>query len=172
MKKEKTEVFRIGDMVVYPAHGLCCIEAIEERDLYGARVQLFVMSVNLDRMTLMVPTHRAERSGMRPLSTPDLVEAALRLIGGRSKLKRGMWSRRAQEYEKKIRSGDLLLAAEVVRDLRGGADDPGGSYSERQLYELALARVTQEAAAVLRSGQESVRSRIETAQANRTNRAA
>lgn len=167
MKKDSGDPFRIGDLVVYPAHGVCRIEAIEERELCGAKVRLFVMSLNPERMTLMVPTDRAASAGMRALSDPELAEAAMKLIGGRSRSKRGIWSRRAQEYEKKIRSGDLMQAAEVVRDLRGGTDDPGGSYSERQLYELALARVTQEVAAVLRTGESTVRSRIETAQSNR-----
>jgi len=167
MKNVSDDLFRIGELVVYPAHGVCRIEAIEERELYGARVQLFVMSLNPERMTLMVPTDRATSAGMRRLADPAIAEAAMRLIGGRSRSKRGIWSRRAQEYERKIRSGDLMQAAEVVRDLRGGTEDPGGSYSERQLYELALARVTQEVAAVLRTGESSVRSLIETAQASR-----
>jgi CarD family transcriptional regulator len=167
MKKDPAGVFNIGDLVVYPKHGVCRIEAIEDRDLYGQTVQLFVMSLSPERMTLMVPTERAKSAGLRPLSDPALAESAIRLLSGRSRSKRGIWSRRAQEYEKKIRSGDLLQAAEVVRDLRGGKDDQGGSYSEKQLYEQALARVTREIAAVLRTEEEDIRARIESAQASR-----
>lgn len=166
MAKRKTEVFRPGDLVVYPAHGVGRIISVEEQDLYGVIVEMFVLHMERNRLTVMVPTDRVRPSGMRSLSDPALAERAMVTVSGRSRAKKGIWSRRATEYERKIRSGDLLLAAEVVRDLRGGVDT-GGSYSERQLYELALDRVTREVAAVLGTDQAAIRARIETSQSRR-----
>jgi len=101
-------------------------------------------------MTLRVPTAKATSVGMRSLSSPDLVDEALKTLKGKAKVKRAMWSRRAQEYEQKINSGDLISIAEVVRDLHRADDQPDQSYSERQLYEAALERLTREVAAVER----------------------
>ena len=146
-KMKKTE-FRPDDFVVYPAHGVGKIISIEEQEIAGLRLELFVISFEKDKMTLRVPTHKAVDIGMRGLSTPDVVSKALDTLRGKAKVKRAMWSRRAQEYEQKINSGDLLSIAEVVRDLHRADDQREQSYSERQLYEAALERLTREVAAV------------------------
>ncbi|MEL6198394.1 MAG: CarD family transcriptional regulator [Pseudomonadota bacterium] len=140
--------FRANDYVVYPAHGVGKIVSIEEQNVAGMKLELFVISFEKDKMTLRVPTAKAASVGMRSLSSPDLVAKALDTLKGRAKVKRAMWSRRAQEYEQKINSGDLISIAEVVRDLYRAEDQPEQSYSERQLYEAALERLTRELAAV------------------------
>ena len=99
-------------------------------------------------MTLRVPTHKAIEIGMRSLSSPEIIEKAMTTLKGKARVKRAMWSRRAQEYEQKINSGDLIAIAEVVRDLHRNDDQREQSYSERQLYEAALERLTREVAAV------------------------
>ena len=114
----------------------------------GMSLELFVISFEKDKMTLRVPTNRATEIGMRSLSSPDVVTKALETLKGKAKVKRAMWSRRAQEYEQKINSGDLMSIAEVVRDLHRADDQREQSYSERQLYEAALERLTREVAAV------------------------
>ncbi|MFC5737025.1 CarD family transcriptional regulator [Rhodobacter sp. 140A] len=148
MTKTKKTEFRPDDFVVYPAHGVGKIISIEEQEIAGLRLELFVISFEKDKMTLRVPTYKALDIGMRGLSTPDVVSKALETLKGKAKVKRAMWSRRAQEYEQKINSGDLLSIAEVVRDLHRADDQREQSYSERQLYEAALERLTREVAAV------------------------
>ena len=149
-KSAQSPEFRANDYVVYPAHGVGKIVTIEEQEIAGTRLELFVISFDKDKMTLRVPTAKAASVGMRSLSSPDLVEQALKTLKGKAKIKRAMWSRRAQEYEQKINSGDLISIAEVVRDLHRAEDQPDQSYSERQLYEAALERLTREVAAVER----------------------
>lgn len=148
MSKSKKCDFRPDDFVVYPAHGVGRIISIEEQEIAGLKLELFVISFEKDKMTLRVPTHKAAHVGMRSLSSPDIVEKALATLRGKARVKRAMWSRRAQEYEQKINSGDLLAIAEVVRDLHRNDDQREQSYSERQLYEAALERLTREVAAV------------------------
>lgn len=144
----KKAEFRPDDFVVYPAHGVGRIVSIEEQEVAGMKLELFVISFDKDKMTLRVPTAKASSVGMRSLSSPDIVDKALETLKGRARVKRAMWSRRAQEYEQKINSGDLVSIAEVVRDLHRAEDQPEQSYSERQLYEAALERLTRELAAV------------------------
>jgi CarD family transcriptional regulator len=148
MTKTKKSEFNPDDFVVYPAHGVGRIISIEEQEIAGLRLELFVISFEKDKMTLRVPTYKASEIGMRSLSSPDTVVKALETLKGKAKVKRAMWSRRAQEYEQKINSGDLLSIAEVVRDLHRTDDQREQSYSERQLYEAALERLTREVAAV------------------------
>ena len=148
MTKSKKPDFRPNEFVVYPAHGVGKIISIEEQQIAGIQLELFVISFEKDKMTLRVPTHKATEIGMRALSAPDVVTKALDTLKGKAKVKRAMWSRRAQEYEQKINSGDLLSIAEVVRDLHRTDDQREQSYSERQLYEAALERLTREVAAV------------------------
>ena len=147
MSKKKNE-FRPNDFVVYPAHGVGQIVSIEEQEIAGIDLELFVISFEKDKMTLRVPTHKATAIGMRGLSSPDVISQAMKTLKGKAKVKRSMWSRRAQEYEQKINSGDLIAIAEVVRDLHRTDDQREQSYSERQLYEAALERLTREVAAV------------------------
>ncbi|MCC0075807.1 MAG: CarD family transcriptional regulator [Rhodobacter sp.] len=148
MSKTRKAEFRPNDFVVYPAHGVGKIVSIEEREIAGMQLELFVISFEKDKMTLRVPTDKATAVGMRGLSSPDIVSKALATLKGKARVKRAMWSRRAQEYEQKINSGDLLAIAEVVRDLHRTDDQREQSYSERQLYEAALERLTREVAAV------------------------
>ncbi len=148
MSKTKKAEFRPDDFVVYPTHGVGRIVSIEEQEVAGLRLEMFVISFEKDKMTLRVPTARASEIGMRGLSTPDLIDRALETLKGKARVKRAMWSRRAQEYEQKINSGDLMSIAEVVRDLHRNDDQREQSYSERQLYEAALDRLTREVAAV------------------------
>jgi CarD family transcriptional regulator len=157
-----TQQFRPNDYVVYPAHGVGRILSIEEQEVAGTRLELFVISFEKDKMTLRVPTAKATATGMRSLATPDIVERALATLKGRAKVKRAMWSRRAQEYEQKINSGDLISIAEVVRDLHRAEDQPEQSYSERQLYEAALERLTREVAAVQDLDEGAAAERVET----------
>jgi len=148
MSKSKKPEFRPNDFVVYPAHGVGQIVSIEEQEIAGMSLELFVISFEKDKMTLRVPTHKATEVGMRSLSSPDVVAHAMKTLRGKAKVKKAMWSRRAQEYEQKINSGDLIAIAEVVRDLHRADDQREQSYSERQLYEAALERLTREIAAV------------------------
>ena len=148
MTKSKKLEFRPNDFIVYPAHGVGQIISIEEQEVAGYKLELFVITFEKDKMTLRVPTHKAVDIGMRSLSSPDVINQAMKTLKGKAKVKRAMWSRRAQEYEQKINSGDLISIAEVVRDLHRTDDQREQSYSERQLYEAALERMTREVAAV------------------------
>ena len=148
MTKSKKLDFRPNDYVVYPAHGVGQIISIEEQEVAGLKLELFVISFEKDKMTLRVPTNKASEVGMRSLSSPDVISQAMKTLKGKAKVKRAMWSRRAQEYEQKINSGDLISIAEVVRDLHRTDDQREQSYSERQLYDAALERLTREVAAV------------------------
>ena len=148
MSKAKKLEFRPNEYVVYPAHGVGQIVSIEEQEVAGLTLELFVISFEKDKMTLRVPTNKATEVGMRSLSSPDVVSKAMDTLKGKARVKRAMWSRRAQEYEQKINSGDLISIAEVVRDLHRSDDQREQSYSERQLYEAALERLTREVAAV------------------------
>ena len=143
--------FKTNEFVVYPAHGVGQILAIEEQEIAGARLELFVINFMKDKMTLRVPTAKVANVGMRKLSDPALVKKALETLKGRARVKRTMWSRRAQEYEAKINSGDIVAIAEVVRDLYRSESQPEQSYSERQLYEAALDRLSREIAVVQHS---------------------
>ena len=143
--------FKTNEFVVYPAHGVGQILAIEEQEIAGARLELFVINFMKDKMTLRVPTAKVANVGMRKLSEPALVKRALETLKGRARVKRTMWSRRAQEYEAKINSGDIVAIAEVVRDLYRSDSQPEQSYSERQLYEAALDRLSREIAVVQHS---------------------
>jgi CarD family transcriptional regulator len=140
--------FKTNEFVVYPAHGVGQILAIEEQMIAGATLELFVITFVKDKMTLRVPTAKVANVGMRKLSEPALVKRALDTLKGRARIKRTMWSRRAQEYEAKINSGDIVAIAEVVRDLYRSESQPEQSYSERQLYEAALDRLSREIAVV------------------------
>mmetsp|Transcript_23896 Transcript_23896/g.43407 ORF Transcript_23896/g.43407 Transcript_23896/m.43407 type:complete len:237 (-) Transcript_23896:46-756(-) len=148
MSKSKKNEFSPNEYVVYPAHGVGQIISIEEQEVAGMQLELFVISFEKDKMTLRVPTNKATEIGMRCLSSPDVIDQAMKTLKGKAKVKRAMWSRRAQEYEQKINSGDLIAIAEVVRDLHRTDDQREQSYSERQLYEAALERLTREVAAV------------------------
>jgi CarD family transcriptional regulator len=147
-KTTQRQGFKTNEFIVYPAHGVGQIMAIEEQEIAGAKLELFVINFVKDKMTLRVPTAKIISVGMRKLAEAPLVKRALETLKGRARIKRTMWSRRAQEYEAKINSGDIVAIAEVVRDLFRSDSQPEQSYSERQLYEAALDRLSREIAAV------------------------
>ena len=161
MTKKKNADFRPNDFVVYPAHGVGRIVSIDEQEIAGIKMEMFVITFDKDKMTLRVPTAKAASVGMRSLSTPDIVGKAMETLKGRARVKRAMWSRRAQEYEQKINSGDLISIAEVVRDLHRNDDQREQSYSERQLYEAALERLTREVAAVSGLGETDAQKQVD-----------
>ena len=146
-KTTQRQGYKTGESVVYPAHGVGTIIAIEEQEVAGFKLELFVILFEKDKMTLRVPTAKAASVGMRKLAEDDVLTRSLDTIAGRARIKRTMWSRRAQEYDAKINSGDLVSIAEVVRDLHRSEAQPEQSYSERQLYEAALDRMVREIAA-------------------------
>ena len=144
---EKIE-YKKGDYVVYPAHGVGQIEAVETQTIGGMEIKLYAIQFEKDRMRLKVPVFKAHASGLRRLSTTNRMQDALKTLQGRAQIRRAMWSRRAQEYEMKINSGDPVSIAEVLRDLKRSNDDTEQSYSERQIYQSALERLAREVAAV------------------------
>jgi CarD family transcriptional regulator len=147
-KIKKIAGFNLNDYVIYPSHGVGQIIDVEEQEVLGAKLELFVIIFEKDKMTLRVPTTKVESVGLRNLSSPELVAKAMVTLTGRARVKRAMWSRRAQEYEAKINSGDLISIAEVVRDLHRNDEQREQSYSERQLYEAALERLSREVSVV------------------------
>jgi len=160
MSKSKKLDFRIEQFVVYPSHGVGQVLSVEKQEIAGFDLEVYVIFFEKDKMTLRVPTNKAIEVGMRELSSPDMILHAQRTLKGKAKAKRAMWSRRAQEYEQKINSGDLIAIAEVVRDLHRTDDQREQSYSERQLYEAALERLTREFAAVAGDGEDAARDGI------------
>ena len=140
--------YGVNDYVVYPTHGVGKIMGLEDQEIAGIKLELYVISFEKDKMTLRVPLGKAKSVGMRKLSSPDVVANALQTLKGRARVKRTMWSRRAQEYEAKINSGDLVSIAEVTRDLFRADDQPEQSYSERQIFEAASSRLARELAAM------------------------
>ena len=159
--KAKEFAFEKGDFVVYPTHGVGRVIDIEAKEIAGHKLDLFVISFEQERMMLRVPVAKAKISGLRKLSSRKIMENALVTLKGRSRVSRAMWNRRAQEYEAKINSGDLVSIAEVIRDLHRASGQPEQSYSERQLYEAALARMAREVAAVERIDEQTAVKRVE-----------
>jgi len=153
--------FEEGDFVVYPTHGVGRVIGIENQKIAEFEVELIVIKFEKDRMTLRVPVEKAERSGLRRLSSRKLMDTALTTLKGKSRAKRTMWSRRAQEYEAKINSGDPVAIAEVVRDLFRADDQPEQSYSERQMYQAALDRLARELAALERIEESAAAEKLE-----------
>jgi len=147
-KTVQRQGFKTGESIVYPSHGVGRIVDIDEQEVAGMTLALFVIDFEKDKMTWRVPVGKANSVGMRKLADEATVKKALDTVKGRARVKRTMWSRRAQEYEAKINSGDPVAIAEVVRDLHRGADQPDQSYSERQMYQAALDRLARELAAV------------------------
>jgi CarD family transcriptional regulator len=149
-KTTQRQGFKTNEFIVYPAHGVGQIVAIEDQEVAGLKLELFVINFVKDKMTLRVPTTKVAAVGMRKLAEEPMVKRALETLKGRARVKRTMWSRRAQEYEAKINSGNIVAISEVVRDLYRSDTQPEQSYSERQLYEAALDRLSREISAVQR----------------------
>jgi CarD family transcriptional regulator len=152
--------FKTNEWIVYPSHGVGRIVGIEEQEIAGMSLELFVIQFEKDKMTLRVPTGKSQAVGMRKLSDDNIVKRAMETLKGKARIKRTMWSRRAQEFEAKINSGDLVSIAEVVRDLYRSESQPEQSYSERQLYEAALDRMSREIAAVEKLDERGASQRI------------
>ena len=153
--------FSKGDYVVYPTHGVGKVLGVEKQEVAGFNLQLFVISFAAEKMTLRVPTNKVKDSGLRKLSSKDKMQTAMTTLKGRARTKRTMWSRRAQEYEAKINSGDPVSIAEVVRDLHRAAGQPDQSYSERQMYEAALLRLCGELALVEKIDADAATEKVE-----------
>jgi CarD family transcriptional regulator len=160
-KSNQRNGFQKDEYVVYPTHGVGRIVGIEEQEIAGCTLELFVINFEKDKMTLRVPTAKSASAGMRKLSDDMVVSKALDTLRGRARVKRTMWSRRAQEYEAKINSGDLIAISEVVRDLYRSEAQPEPSYSERQLYEQAIDRMSREVSAVEKIAETEAVSKIE-----------
>ena len=140
--------FRVNEFIVYPSHGVGQISEISNQQFGDTELELFVINFDKEKMTLLLPLDKATENGMRKLADKTMMTGAMKTLRGRARIKRTMWSRRAQEYEAKINSGDLVATAEVVRDLYRNENQPEQSYSERQLYESALDRMAREVAAI------------------------
>ena len=151
----KAEIFAEGDYVVYPTHGVGRVERIAIEEIAGHRLELIHITFEENRMTLRVPVPKARTAGLRKLATRKLFDQAMTILRGRARVKRTMWSRRAQEYEAKINSGDPLAIAEVVRDLHRNAGQPDQSFSERQIYESAMDRLGAELGALDRTDKQT-----------------
>ena len=153
--------FSSGDYVVYPTHGVGKVIGIEKQEIAGFELRLFIISFDSEKMTLRVPIDKVKGSGLRKISSRDKMQSAMTTLRGRARAKRTMWSRRAQEYEAKINSGDPVSIAEVVRDLHRAADQPDQSYSERQMYEAALERLADELALVEKIDRDKAAEKVE-----------
>ena len=160
-KTKRTNGFAVDEFVVYPTHGVGQITGIEEQEIAGTLLKLFVVNFEKEKMTLRVPINKAEVSGMRALASADKMKTAMTTLKGRARVKRTMWSRRAQEDEAKINSGDPVSIAEVIRDLHRGEGQPEQSYSERQIYEAAMERLVRELAAVEGLDEEQATERLD-----------
>ena len=161
-KKDSKLAFKAGEYVVYPTHGVGLVTGIEKETIAGQNLRLVVVTFDNDRMTLRVPTDKMGSSGLRKVSSKKIMDDAVTTLKGKAKVKRTMWSRRAQEYETKINSGDPISIAEVVRDLFRNVGQPDQSFSERQIYEVALERLAGEFAAVDGVDKEKATEKIET----------
>ncbi len=154
-KKSNKRLFKANQHIVYPAHGVGIVTSIDQEVIAGFDIEVYTVHFEQDKMTLRVPTAKAATSGMRALSGELTLKDAFTTLKGRARIKRTMWSRRAQEYEAKINSGDLILVSEVVRDLHRTDAQPEQSYSERQLYERAIDRMVREVAAIRKESRDA-----------------
>ncbi|WP_265587263.1 CarD family transcriptional regulator [Sphingomicrobium arenosum] len=152
--------FDVGDYVVYPKHGVGKVIELQSTEIAGAKLDLYVLRFEKEKMTLRVPVNKAESTGMRKLSSDKAMKDAMETLKSKPKVKRTMWSRRAQEYEAKINSGDLILIAEVTRDLFRADDQPEQSYSERQIFEAASSRLARELAAMEKTDEKTALKKI------------
>jgi CarD family transcriptional regulator len=161
MAAAQDKEFSSGDYVVYPTHGVGQVTGVENQEIAGHKLKMLVVEFPKERMTLRVPLTKATGAGLRRLSSRKIMETALKTLKGRSRVKRTMWSRRAQEYEAKINSGDPVAIAEVVRDLHRNVGQPDQSYSERQIYQAAFERLAREFAAVEKIDEQQATERLE-----------
>jgi CarD family transcriptional regulator len=148
-KPSDTDPFQAGDYVIYPTHGIGKVDRIGTEEIAGHQLDLIYISFDETRMTLRVPVAQARTVGLRKLATPAAMQTVVKILSGRPRTSRMMWAKRAQEFMTKINSGDLRSLAEVVRDLHSGANGAAPSYSQRNLFELAIDRLAGEYAGVI-----------------------
>lgn len=153
--------FSDGDLVVYPTHGVGRLEKIENQVISGQELQVLVINFQKSRMTLRLPLMKAKHAGLRALSTQTEIENAMSYLRKKIKSTKGIWARRAQEYELKINSGNLSSIAQVIRELYRPSDQSEQSYSERQIYQTALERLAAEIAAVETIAEDQAKSKVE-----------
>ena len=160
MASKADDAFDVGDYVVYPKHGVGRVIELQSEEIAGMQLDLYVLRFEKERMTLRVPVNKVESIGMRKLSSDKTLKEAMETLKGKPKVKRTMWSRRAQEYEAKINSGEIVLIAEVTRDLFRPDDQPEQSYSERQIFEAASSRLARELAAMEKTAEPAALEKI------------
>ncbi len=153
--------FRVNEFIVYPAHGVGQITEIAEQEIANTVIEMYVINFEKEKLVLRVPLEKAKENGMRKLADKDMMDGTMRTLKGRARIRRTMWSRRAQDYEAKINSGNILAIAEVVRDLYRNETQQEQSYSERQLYEAAIERLAREVAAVEKTTEEEAKDKLE-----------
>ncbi len=153
--------FRVNEFIVYPAHGVGQITEIAEQEIANTVIEMYVINFEKEKLVLRVPLEKAKENGMRKLADKDMMDGTMRTLKGRARIRRAMWSRRAQDYEAKINSGNILAIAEVVRDLYRNETQQEQSYSERQLYEAAIERLAREVAAVEKTTEEEAKDKLE-----------
>jgi len=146
MKKSPVVSFNSGEYVVYPTHGVGKVTNIAKQTIAGSELELLVVNFDKDKMTLRVPMTKLDKVGLRKIADDTTMKEALATLKGKPRVKKIMWSRRAQEYENKINSGNPIAVAEVIRDLYRNENLAEQSYSERQIYEHALERLASEVA--------------------------
>jgi len=162
MAKQKTETeFNTDDFVVYPTHGVGRILGTEQNTIAGMEIDMLIVRFEQDRMTLRVPLEKARNLGLRTLSSRKQMDEAITTLKGKARVRRDMWSKRAKQYDDKIRSGDPVSIAEVVRDLRKRNNQSEQSYSERQMYQAALERLAREFAAIEKIDQNAAATKLE-----------
>ena len=158
----KKEEFLPEQYVVYPSHGIGQILEIEKKEIAGQMLTMYVIEFEKEKMTLRVPIEKTKEIGVRKVSTKNQLKDIFEILTGKAKIRRTMWSRRAQEYEAKINSGDIKLLTEVVRDLFRSDSQPEQSYSERQLYEAARERLSREVAVIEKTDEQKAIEKMET----------
>ena len=160
--KSKKEQFLPEQYVIYPSHGIGQILEIEKKEIAGQMLKMYVIEFEKEKMILRVPIEKTKEIGVRKVSTKNQLKEIFEILTGKAKIRRTMWSRRAQEYEAKINSGDIKLLTEVVRDLFRSDSQPEQSYSERQLYEAARERLSREVAVIEKTDEQKAIEKMET----------
>ena len=158
----KKEQFLPEQYVIYPSHGIGQILEIEKKEIAGQMLKMYVIEFEKEKMILRVPIEKTKEIGVRKVSTKNQLKEIFEILTGKAKIRRTMWSRRAQEYEAKINSGDIKLLTEVVRDLFRSDSQPEQSYSERQLYEAARERLSREVAVIEKTDEQKAIEKMET----------
>ena len=148
MSVKKNKEFKIGEVVVYPKHGVGEIIKLESMEVSSIKTKFYVVKMEQGKLTIRVPLDKQNEVGLRKISSKKIIDEVFNTLKLKPKIRRIMWSRRAQEYDTKILSGDPIRIGEVVRDLFRKNSQPEQSYSERQMFQVALERLAREVAAV------------------------